>query len=128
MPSVVLDASAVIALLRNEPGADQVAQVIGSAVISAVNLQEVWKQILDGGASAEIAREIIDTLRLDVRAHNQEGAWVAACLSSSTRTAGSGLGDRSCMALAIQEGIPALTADRAWAKVQAEGLEVQLIR
>lgn len=128
MTSFVLDASAVIALLRGEPGADTVAQAIGSAVISAVNLQEVWKQLLDGGAAPDMARQIVDTLRLDVRPHDEVAAWNAAALSSATRTAGSGLGDRSCMALAISERVPAMTADKAWEKVQATGLQVHLIR
>jgi PIN domain nuclease of toxin-antitoxin system len=128
MTSFVLDASAVIALLRGEPGADTVAQVVGSAAISAVNLQEVWKQLLDGGAAPDMARQIVDTLRLDVRPHDEDGAWNAAVLSSATRPAGSGLGDRSCMALAISERVPAMTADKAWEKVQATGLQVRLIR
>lgn len=128
MPSTVLDASAVIALLRGEPGSAMVADAIGSAIISAVNLKEVGKQLLDGGAGTKAAREIIDALRLEVRAHDETAAWQAADLSAATRNAGSGLGDRSCMALAIAEGIPAMTADRAWVKVQVTGLSVILIR
>lgn len=128
MPGVALDASAVIALLRNEPGSDRVGQVIGRAVISAVNLQEVWKELLAGGIDADVVRQITDELRLEVRVHDKEAAWAAAQLDEATRSAGSGLGDRSCMALAIAERVPALTADRAWGKVKVEGLAVEHIR
>jgi ribonuclease VapC len=128
MAVVVLDASAILALLRNEPGADIVEGVIGAGVISAVNLHEVWKELLSSGIPAEIAREIADELRFEVRAHDSEAAWRAAQLHEATRSAGSGLGDRACMALAISEGVPALTADKAWKKVKVEGLTVELIR
>ena len=128
MARVVLDASAVLALLRDEPGATVVEEVIGAGIISSVNLHEVWKELLAGGISPEIAREIADELRLDVRDHDADAAWRGAQLFEATRTAESGLGDRACMALAIAERLPALTADRAWKKVQFEGLTVELIR
>ncbi len=123
----VLDASAVLALLRDEPGAERVAAALGVAAISAVNLQEVWKELAASGVPPAIAREIVDELRLEAHAHDAEAAFAAAMLHGATRVAGSGLGDRSCMALAIT-GRPALTADRAWGRVEAAGLTVELIR
>jgi ribonuclease VapC len=126
MASCVLDASAVIALLRGEAGALQVSAAIGTAVMSAVNVQEVYAHLLDGGASPEAARQIVDALRLDIRPHDQAAAWQAAGLSPATPRAGPG--DRSCMALAIAEGVPALTADRAWAEIAVPGLDIRLIR
>ena len=64
MSDVVLDASAVLALLRDEPGADMVAGHIGRAAISAVNLQEVVKEMLREGATIEAARPVLDELAL----------------------------------------------------------------
>ncbi|WP_093068179.1 type II toxin-antitoxin system VapC family toxin [Sphingomonas sp. OV641] len=128
MTSAVLDASAVLALVRDEPGADKVAAHIGHAAISAVNLQEVVKELLLSGLDDATSRELLDELRLDIRAHDTDAAYAAAALHAQTRQYGRGLGDRSCLALAIQLGVPALTADREWKKVKANGLRVEQVR
>ena len=128
MASVILDASAVLALIREEPGADKVAPYIGRAAISAVNLQEVVKELLLSGLDEETIRELLDELRLDVHAHDVEAVYAAAALHAQTRQFGRGLGDRSCLALAVQLGVPALTADREWKKVKVKNLKLGLIR
>ena len=128
MSSVVLDASAVLVLVRDEPGADKVASHIGHAAISAVNLQEVIKELLLSGLDEVTTRELLDELRLDVRAHDSEAAYAAAALHAQTRQYGRGLGDRSCLALAVQLGVPALTADREWKKVKVKNLKLEHIR
>lgn len=128
MVSVVLDASAVLALVRDEPGADKVAPHIGRAAISAVNLQEVIKELLLSGLDEPTTRELLHELRLDVRAHDTEAAYASAALHAQTRQYGRGLGDRSCLALAVQLGVPALTADREWKKVKVKNLKLQHIR
>jgi ribonuclease VapC len=78
--SVVMDASAVLALVRDEPGADKVTPHVGRAAISAVNLQEVIKELLVSGLDTATIREILDELRLDVRPHDVEAAYAAAGL------------------------------------------------
>lgn len=128
MTSVVLDASAVLALVRDEPGADKVAPHVGRAAISAVNLQEVIKELLLSGLVEATVRELLDELRLDLRAHDVDAAYAAAGLHAHTRQYGRGLGDRSCLALAMQLGVPALTGDREWKKVKVKGLRIELIR
>ena len=128
MASVVFDASAVIALLRGEPGADVIAAYGGDALISTVNLQEAVKALLLRGIPIIVAREMIDALHLDVRAHDEEDAYAAAALTAQTAVYGSGLGDRTCMALAISEGLPAITTDRAWRQLAIAGLNVILAR
>jgi len=128
MSDVVLDASAVLALLRDEPGADIVASHMGNAAISAVNLQEVAKELLREGAVATDVRAILDELALDVRAHDADAAYVAAELYEKTKVYGRGLGDRSCMALGLQLELPVLTTDREWKKVKIKGLQLQHVR
>lgn len=127
MTSVVLDASAVLALVRDEPGADKVAPHVGRAALSAVNLQEVVEELLLNGLDTSTIRELLDELRLDVRAHDVDAAYAAAGLHAQTNEFGRGLGDRSCLALAMHLGVPALTADREW-KVKVKGLKVEHIR
>jgi len=124
--SVVLDASAVLALVRDEPGADRVAPHVGRAAISAVNLQEVVEELLLSGLEEATIRELLDELRLDVRTHDVDAAMRAAGLRGPV--SGCGPGDRCCMALAIRLGIPALTTDREWRRVKVEGLEIEHIR
>lgn len=128
MTSVVFDASAVLALVRDEPGADKVAPYVGRAAISAVNLQEIVKELLLSGLDEATTRELLDELRLDVRAHDVAAAYAAAALHAQTREYGRGLGDRSCLALAMQLGVPALTADREWKKVRIKNLKLEHIR
>jgi PIN domain nuclease of toxin-antitoxin system len=128
MPSIVFDASAILALLRDEPGADVVAQYIGDGLISAVNFQEVIKGLLRREVPNDAALAMLDALHLDVRPHGRDDAVAAANLYPATKAFGSGLGDRTCMALAIAEGLPVLTADREWARIEIPGLKLMLAR
>lgn len=128
MASVVFDASAILALLRDEPGADVVARHVGDGLISAVNFQEVIKELLRRGVPIEAVLDLLDALHLDIRPHGPQEAIAAAGLYLATKQYGSGLGDRTCMALAIAEGLPAISSDQAWGKVEVAGLTIQLIR
>lgn len=125
---VVLDASAVLALLRAEPGSEIVRLHIEGAVISAVNWQEVIKELLDEDLEPDRISETLSGLDVEVLSHDASDAFAAAKLAAATRKFGRGLGDRSCMALAIKLGVPALTTDRAWAKLEIPGLQVMLAR
>jgi ribonuclease VapC len=124
MARAVLDASAVIALLRNEPGADLIASYAGDALIATVNLQEVIKALLGRGFVLDVVRAMIDALHLQACSHAVSDAYAAAALSEATRSLGAGLGDRTCMALAIAEGLPAITTDKAWSALTIPGLTV----
>lgn len=128
MTSAVLDASAVLALIREEPGSNKVIEHVGRGAISAVNLQEVVKELLLSGLDEPVIRELLGELRLDVRSHDADAAYAAAALHQHTKEFGRGLGDRSCMALALSLGVPALTADREWRKVKAKGLRIEHLR
>jgi PIN domain nuclease of toxin-antitoxin system len=125
---VVLDSSALIAFFKEEQGAEIVEKHLAEAAISTVNVQEVAKKMMDAGGGEPDIRAAIDALPLDIRPHDVDDAFLAAALASATRKFGSGLGDRSCMALAIRLGVPALTTDRAWTKLDVPGLDVVLVR
>lgn len=127
MGSVVLDASAILVLLNDEPGAAIVAGALEDAVVSAVNLSEVVAKLQDAGLPREEAEEVLGGLGLDVRAFDEGSAWAAGTLRAATRKAGLSLGDRACLALALELGVPALTADAAWSKA-ATGADVRLVR
>jgi ribonuclease VapC len=128
MARAVLDASAVIALLRDEPGAALVAGYAGDALIATVNLQEVIKALLVRGFAVDVARAMVDALHLEARPHTVDDAYAAAMLHDATKAHGSGLGDRTCMALGIAEQLPVITTDKAWAMLSVPGLNVMLAR
>ena len=127
MSEFVLDASAVLALVHREPGAERVLAVLDRSALSAVNLAEVVGRLAEaGGEPADIRRQL-RRLPLDVVPLDEDLGYVAGFLRSSTRQWGLSLGDRTCLALAIRLGATALTADRAWAKVATDA-RIELLR
>jgi len=111
----VLDASAVLALLQDERGADAVEDAVeGGAIISAVNLSEVLAKMTDAGATAPAAADLIVSLFVEVEPFGLTAARDAAGIRGLLPSAGLSLGDRACLALAMARGLPTITADRAW--------------
>lgn len=116
MTSVVLDASALLAVLRDEPGSRLVEPHLASASMSAVNLTEVPSKLVDSGMPEEAAWSAVSGLSLAIVDHDAGQARRAARLRTDTRRRGLSLGDRACLALAETLGLPAITADRHWAQ------------
>jgi PIN domain nuclease of toxin-antitoxin system len=123
VPSAILDASALLAYLRDEPGADAVADAVATgATISTVNLGEVLSRVADRGADpARVARQMTDRGLLDgpitVEPFTTADAIEVARLRPLTRDLGLSLGDRACLSLARRLDAPVLTADSAWSKL-----------
>lgn len=127
--AVVLDASALIALVLREPGYELVAAVLPGALISAVNLAEVTAKLIDLGLSPDRAARLPLEVRPQVVPFDLEQATMAGQLRKATRPLGLSLGDRCCLALARTMNVSALTADRAWRALPDEvGVDVVLIR
>lgn len=127
MPDAVLDASALIALLWDEPGAQAVERLLGRAVMSVVNWAEVLQRFRAHGVETTGKRESVEALGVQMVSFTPEDAEAAAELWEPTRAAGLSLADRACLALARRLDLPAHTADRDWRKVGV-GVEVVLIR
>jgi ribonuclease VapC len=123
----VLDASALIAFLRKEAGAEKVAEVLSRSCISSVNLAETLAKMVERGKRLEDVAYQIERLRIPVVAFDAEHAKIAASLWKSTRLAGLSLGDRACLALALQTGLPAFTTEAEWSKCDT-GVKVVKIR
>lgn len=130
MSASVLDTSAVLAFLLQEPGGDEVATLLeGRAIISAVNVQELLVKLLAKGMTPRHARLTIQFLNLECHPHSMEDAEAAAELTEHTKAKGLSLGDRSCLALAGKLGLPAVTADRVWSALAGTvAVSVRLIR
>jgi len=131
--TAALDASALLALLKGEPGAERVAEALErGAYLSAVNLAEVLSKLADWGedpaeAQARMAQVGLLGAAVEVLPFTGEDALEVARLRALTRAYGLSFGDRACLALARRLGLPALTAERAWAELDL-GIPVEVLR
>jgi PIN domain nuclease of toxin-antitoxin system len=124
---VVLDASALLAFLFGEPGHDRVQDSLDEACMSTVNLAEVLLRLARDEAPLELLGAHLARFDIEWVAFETIHAFQSATLWSVTRRAGLSLGDRACLALAIERGLPVLTADRIWAGLDLP-IDVRLIR
>ncbi|MBI4282393.1 MAG: type II toxin-antitoxin system VapC family toxin [Chloroflexi bacterium] len=127
MVKAVLDASALLALLNGEPGADIVAEALSEAAVSAINVSEVVAKLAEAGMPEGAIREALEGLLLDIVPFDLAQAYVAGLLRPSTRSVGLSLGDRGCLSLAQMLDLPALTADRTWEHLSTD-IKVRVIR
>lgn len=127
MAEVVLDASALLAFLRKEPGAEKVAEHLTRSFISAVNWSEALGKLVEYGKRLEDVIFQLERLRIPVIPFDDEQARLAAAFWKQSRTAGLSLGDRACLALALKTGLPALTTEAIWLKIDL-GVQVVKIR
>jgi ribonuclease VapC len=129
MSEVVLDASALLAFLKDEPGGSAVRQLLPTSVMSAINLAEVATTFIHGGMPADEAELALRELPVRIVPLDEGQAYQASALQPLTAVKGLSLGDRCCLALARSLGLPALTCDRAWGGLPPDiGVEVKLVR
>ncbi|NGM38021.1 MULTISPECIES: type II toxin-antitoxin system VapC family toxin [Methylobacterium] len=129
MTRFVLDASALLALLLEEPGADKVKDVLDQCVMTAVNLAEVVSHYAKLGAERHDIEALLRPLPIQLIPVDTMLSYDAGLLRSVTLEGGLSLGDRYCLALANREGVPALTAERRWPEIASvAGVRIELIR
>jgi PIN domain nuclease of toxin-antitoxin system len=127
LSSVVLDASALLALLNAEPGNEEVERSIPGAAISAVNLSEVVAKLTEAGMSEEAVRSALEDIEIDIHPFDRESAYRTGALRMVTKKLGLSLGDRACIALGGQLQRPVLTTDKNWRYLELE-IEIRVIR
>lgn len=125
--SVVFDSSALLAISFDEAGAQHAARGLKDGMMSAINVAEVISRYVDQGASKEEARASLQAFGLEIRPFDETQAMAAGLMRTATQKLGLSLGDRACLALAVQEGATVFTADRTWAALDLE-VDVELIR
>jgi len=124
----VLDASAVLALVHGEVGADVVAAEIGSAVLGTANLAEVVGKLVDAEVDAAPIRSLLLAAGVSLEPVSDLDAELAGAMRGIEGGCSLSLGDRCCLALTVRSTPPrVLTADRAWADLDLP-IHVQLIR
>ena len=129
--SVVLDASALVAYARDEPGARIVAARLrssGRVLVSAVNWAEAAGKLRDYRMTPAILRHALAAVETEIVTFAEADADVVGALTPRLRLLGLSLGDRACLALALSMHATALTADQSWSRLDLEGLVVELIR
>lgn len=115
---VVLDASALLALLNRERGHEKVSAVIDRATMNTVNITEVITKLARLGIPPTEIEMILAGLNIDMVDFNMNMAILAGNLIIKTREFGLSLGDRACLAFAESKGYSVITADKAWQNVQ----------
>jgi PIN domain nuclease of toxin-antitoxin system len=126
--SIVLDASAMLAVLQREPGSERLtAEMLDNAIGSAVNVAEVHTKLVSRGGDANEAWE--DTLSAvrDIAPFTPEHARIAGGLVTQTRSLGLSLGDRACLALGVALKAPVYTTDKSWKNLNV-GVRIHVIR
>jgi ribonuclease VapC len=128
---VLLDASAVLAVLGNEPGAEHVALALHNkrCAVTAANQAEIISKCLDRGATPERLQVLLNTLGYSVLECVAADGQLAGDMRPLTRSLGLSLGDRLCLAVAKRLSLQVLTADRPWLSLQGTlGLDIVCIR
>jgi len=127
MASAILDSSAILAVLNDEPGADLVIAIMDDALVSTVNYAEVVAKLVERGSTAIEAQSALQSLALTTMDFDIALAQRTGVLRRETMNRGLSLGDRACLALAEREGAAAMTGDRSWVGAVAS-VEIRLIR
>jgi len=122
---VIMDASAALAWLRQEPGSERVRDLLAEALIPATNWSEVLQKTRARGEEPMTVASLLSGLGLAVADVTEEDGRIAAELWQAG--AGQSLADRICLASGIRHGLPVVTADRGWAGI-AQAPELILIR
>ncbi|MEL7078544.1 MAG: type II toxin-antitoxin system VapC family toxin [Cyanobacteria bacterium J06643_13] len=125
--TVILDASALLAYLQDEPGSEAVDKVLAESVISSVNWAEVVQKTTAGGVESDGLLNDLQALGLKVEAFTLEDAELVRKLWLQTKTAGLSLGDRACLSLGRRLNVSVITCDRVWNSLNLD-LDVKVIR
>ncbi|MCY4213898.1 MAG: type II toxin-antitoxin system VapC family toxin [Gammaproteobacteria bacterium] len=125
--TVALDASALLAYLQRESGADSVRRVLRGSIMSTVNWAEVVQRVPNQDMGRLGLRADLESLGLSFEPFSAVQAEIAGQLREATKALGLSLGDRACLALGMDRDALVYTADRAWTKLSL-GVEVESIR
>jgi PIN domain nuclease of toxin-antitoxin system len=127
---LVLDASALLVLLNDEPGVHRLpsgAELLQGAVMSTVNLAEAQGKLVSRGVPPTTAWEALLAPIYKAYVLDEEQAKLIGDLAPRTRDLSLSLGDRACLALEMTLKVPIYTADRQWSRLNL-GVAVHVIR
>ena len=122
---VVLDSPAILAVLFNERGSDEIMPLLEGALVSAVNLAELHASLVRRGVDADVAWGQLHELGCEFCPMDEEQARIAGEMAGQRRTVGLSLGDRACLALAIERKASVYTTNAAW-RILGLGIDVEV--
>ncbi len=125
--TAVLDASALLAFLHDEPGSETVARALDGSYVSTVNWSEVLQKSLRRKVDTRGMLQEFTDIGVTFEPFTAQQAEIAAQLWEASRQYGLSIADRACLALAVDKGLPVLTADRAWQTLSLS-IEIQVVR
>lgn len=124
----VLDASAMLAIIQHEKGADYMTdEIMANAVMSTVNLAEVQSKLVKNGYDPKYAWLDSTSMLQSEEPFTSDQARIAGDLMAQTANYGLSLGDRACLALAISLNAPIYTTEKLWQKLKL-GIKIHVIR
>ena len=124
----VMDSTALIAVVYQEPGYERVVEILDKSAISAVNLAEIINKLILRGSPAEAVRHALLKLELTVEDWTDDLAYRSAEFTPFTKSHGLSLGDRACLTLAKQLHATAVTSDRTWRRMPSLGVPIMIFR
>jgi len=124
---IALDASALLAFMLRERGHQRVGELLDEACMSTVNFSEVLGRFARAGQDVVFIAEKLLATGIEVVDFSAQQAVIAAALVPETHSTGLSLGDRACLALARERRIRAVTADKAWRRLNLD-IEIESIR
>lgn len=118
MSKIIFDASALIALFAKENGYQTIKSHMKDAIISSVNIAEVYKYCIETQSLTQNdARKLIELSDVRIIDFCHEQALISSTIIHKTKAYGLSLGDRACIALALFKNHPILTCDKIWEKL-----------
>ena len=124
----VMDSTALIAVVYQEPGYERVVEILDKSAISAVNLAEIINKLILRGSPAEAVRHALLRLELTVEDWTDDLAYRSAEFTRFNKSHGLSLGDRACLTLAKQLHATAVTSDRTWRRMPSLGVPIMIFR
>jgi ribonuclease VapC len=123
----VFDASVILCVMQKGRGAEKLTEeILDTAVVSSVNIAEVQGKLVLNGWDPEIAWHDALSCVSNVEAQTAGQAKLAGMLVQNTAQYGLSLGDRSCLALAIDLGAEVYTSDPTWKNLKL-GIPIHVI-
>lgn len=127
MTKVVLDASALLALINQEKGFEIVEKYLPNSIMSSINLAEVVTVLMRLGIPLAEVNDLLVGIIKEIIPFDENQAYITAEWHQITKSLGLSLADRACLALASSKKLPVITADKAWGKIDKE-IEIILLR
>lgn len=125
--NVILDASALLVLLKNEPGADMIEPLLGRIIMSSISVSEASESLLNSEMTLQECQEAILPFISTIVPFDDEQAFLAAKLQKQIKDNALSLADRACLALGQRMNLPIYTANKSWEKLQLDEIDIKLI-